>query len=246
MQSLASIEWSLSKERSQGGSPALTPPASATSPGFDALPENDDAKSTASHTSSHVSEKSSTLVDAVESWQIKAEKEEWVREKAVFLVMRRRMGEELTMLEDQANQRRTELFEVETHLKAAMDQFFQRNAAALDQVDERVEKLANGYARVSQLIARSMDTAILQKEAGLDALARRVQQHQELRARAEEDLKRVEDKKRQEEKELEVMRSVFKSKRMDMVRVSGMIESERESVCVCVCVCVRERERERI
>jgi len=87
------------------------------------------------------------------------------------------------------------------------------------QVDERVEKLASGYARVAQLIARSMDTAILQKEAGLDALARRAQQHQEQRARAEEELKRIEDKRRQEEKELELMRTVFKAKRMDMVRM---------------------------
>ena len=33
------------------------------------------------------------------------------------------------------------------------------------QVDERVQKLANGYTRVATLISRAMDTAIVQKEA---------------------------------------------------------------------------------
>lgn len=199
-------------------SPSSTPPAAgAGAAGFEV--GEDDAKSTTSHASN--STEKSSLVDAVDNWNIKAEKEEWTREKAAFVAMRRRMGEELMMLEEEVKQRRSELLDVETHLKAAMDQFFSRNAAALDQVDERVEKLAHGYARVAQLISRSMDTAILQKEAGLDALSRRAQQHQEQRARAEEELRRIEDKRRQEEKELEQMKSVFQAKRMDLLRLDA-------------------------
>jgi hypothetical protein len=203
-------------------SPSTTPPAAGGAASFEV--GDDDARSTTSHASNNT-EKSS-LVDAVDIWNLKAEKEEWAREKAAFVSMRRRMGEELMMLEEEAKQRRRELLDVESHLKAAMDQFFSRNAAALDQVDERVEKLAHGYARVAQLIACSMDTAILQKEAGLDALARRAQQQQEQRARAEEELKRIADRRHQEEKELEEMKSVFKGKRMDLVRLE--LPSEKQ------------------
>jgi hypothetical protein len=126
-QSLADIEAGVARA---SASPSSTPPASGAGASFEG--PDDDAKSVTSHTS-HGTEKSS-LVDAVDSWNIKAEKEEWMREKAVFVAVRSRMGQELMMLEDQTKQRRAELSEVESHLKAAMDQFFQRNAAALDQV----------------------------------------------------------------------------------------------------------------
>lgn len=169
---------------------------------------------------------SGSLGDAVDGWSLKAEKEEWQREKASFIAIRTKMGEDLLEMEEGIRQKRQELMEVEGYLTSAMDTFFARNAHALDQVEERVEKLASGYARVAQLIARSMDTAILQKEAGLDALARRAQQQVEQRERAEQELKRIHDKRRQEERELEVMRTVFKAKRIEMVRMSVATEEQ--------------------
>ena len=69
-----------------------------------------------------------------------------------------------------------ELSEVEHHLKAAMDHFFAKNSQMLDLVDERVEKLASGYSRVAKLITKSMDNAIMQKEAGIEALKRSMPQ----------------------------------------------------------------------
>jgi hypothetical protein len=148
-QSLAEIEASISSARSQqSASPCSTPPASGAVASFD-----DDAKSSTSH-ASHGTEKSS-LVDAVDSWNIKAEKEDWMREKAIFVAMRCRMGEELMMLEDKTKQRRAELAEVESHLKAAIDQFFQRNAAALDQVraPSKQRRLARESAAAAPLRA---------------------------------------------------------------------------------------------
>mmetsp|Transcript_10609 Transcript_10609/g.16616 ORF Transcript_10609/g.16616 Transcript_10609/m.16616 type:complete len:138 (-) Transcript_10609:828-1241(-) len=129
------------------------------------------------------------------------------------------MGEDLIQLEDSIKEKKQELMTLETTMKGAMDTFFSKNAAVLDKIDERVERLSTGYARVAQLIARSMDTAILQKEAGIDSLVRRSQQQIEQRERAEQELNRIEEKRRQEEKELELMRTVFKAKRMEIVRM---------------------------
>ena len=133
---------SMTEIESRTLSPSTTPPAAAGAASFEV--GDDDARSTTSHASNNT-EKSS-LVDAVDIWNLKAEKEEWAREKAAFVSMRRRMGEELIMLEEEVKQRRSELLDVETHLKAVMDQFFSRNAAALDQVDELLRHVSSSFS----------------------------------------------------------------------------------------------------